>query len=153
MHHDDPMPEEPIFAAVRELQTLSRLPLPMFTTPPWEKVRAALPPGATLPDRPVHVLVDLDIDASGTVVHAAVGYVPPSVSARHAVAASVEPDGRMTIHPSLESASLELAQAVAAAHLGAKFSPAERDGQAVSVRMFRMGVEVSPEALRDSVSR
>ncbi|MDX2261489.1 MAG: hypothetical protein SFU84_07295 [Gemmatimonadales bacterium] len=149
MRQDDSVQEDPIFSALREVKTLSRIPLPMFTAPPWEKIRAALPPGATLPDRPVHVLVDLDIDASGTVVHAAVGQVPPSVSSHRMVAASVGADGRMTIQPPSDTASIELARAVAVAHLGAKFSPGERDGQAVPVRMFRMGIEVSPAELRD----
>jgi hypothetical protein len=152
MRDDDSVQDDPIFAALRELQTLSRIPLPMFTAPPWEKIRGALPPGVALPERLVHVLVDLDIDASGTVVHAAVGQVPPSVSGHRTVAACVGADGKMTIQPPLDSASIELAQAVALAHLGAKFSPGERDGQAVPVRMFRMGIEVSPAALRNSTA-
>ena len=152
MQEDDFVHEDPIFAALRELQTLSRIPLPTFRAPPWEKIRAALPPGVSLPDRPVHVLVDLDIDASGTVVHAVVGQVPPSISAHHIVAACVGPDGSTTIQAPLDTASTELAQAVAAAHLGAKFSPGERDGQAVPVRMFRMGIEVLPAALRNGAA-
>lgn len=139
--------EEEMLAALRDIQALSRLPLPTFTKPPWAKVRAALPPGITLPEQPVHVLVDLDIDATGTVVHAAVGHVPPSLAALPPVAACGSPDGEVTIQPPLDSADAALAQAVAAGFMGAKFTPGERDGRPVAVRQFRMGIVVSLAAL------
>lgn len=142
------MPEEPIVAAMREIRTLSRMPMPLFRAPPWASIRAALPPETTLPVQPVHVLVDLDIDATGTVVHAAVGRVPPSIASRHVVAACADGDGSVTMQPPLNAASAELAEAVAAAHIGLRFSPGERDGRAVPVRMLRIGVEVSAEVLR-----
>jgi hypothetical protein len=75
MEDDAPAPEDPISAAIRELQTLSRMPMPLLTAPPWEAIRAAMPPRISLPEEPVHVLIDLDIDATGTVVRAAVGHV------------------------------------------------------------------------------
>ncbi|MEO5824963.1 MAG: hypothetical protein ABIR59_03685 [Gemmatimonadales bacterium] len=146
------MPEDTLMAAIRELQSLSRIPIPIFRVPPWAAVRAALPPGITLPQGTVHVLVDFDIDVTGTVVRASVGDVPASMSSRHVVAACVGPDGKMAIQPPLDAASPELAQAVAAGHLGAKFTPGERDGHAVSVRNYRMGIEVPPAALRSSAT-
>lgn len=152
MRDNDAELADPFLAAIRELQTLSRIPLPMFTRPPWDKIRAALPPGVTLPDHPVHVLVDLDIDASGTVVQAAVGEVPPSVSAQRVVAACVGADGSVAIQPRRDSASGQLAQAVARGLLGAQFTPGERDGQAVPVRRLRMGIEVSFADLRSTAA-
>lgn len=41
-----------------------------------------------------------------------------------------------------------IARVIAAAHLGARFTPAIRGGQPVAVRRFRMGIEVGPEQLR-----
>ncbi|HET9066728.1 MAG TPA: hypothetical protein VFN22_12985 [Gemmatimonadales bacterium] len=142
------MLEDPFSTAIRELQTLSRMPMPMFESPPWDAIRAALPPGAVLPEGTVHVLVDLDIDATGTVVHATVGHVPPAMKQQRAVAASIGTGGAMTIRPTLDEASVEVALAVAAGHLGARFTPGERDGQVVPVRGLRMGIEVPPAMLR-----
>jgi hypothetical protein len=143
MHDHGSTHEDSILAAIREIQSLSRMPSPVFRAPPWEKIRAALPPGIMLPMEPVHVLVDLDIDATGTVVHAAVGRVAPSLAARSTVAACVSAAGGLTVQAPLDSADAAVAQAVAAGFVGAKFTPGERDGQPVPVRQFRMGIAVS----------
>lgn len=148
MQGDASMPDEDLYAAIRELQTLSSMPMPLFTTPPWGAIRAALPPDAMLPEAPVHVLVDLDIDVTGTVVRAAVGHVPAAMRQQRIVGACVDPRGAVAIRPTLDDASPEVARAVAVGHLGVKFTPGEREGQVVPVRRLRMGIEVSPAELR-----
>ena len=156
-------------AALRELLTLDRIPLPTFRAPPWEAIRAALPQGTELPDGPVHVLIDLDIDEHGVVVRAEVGEAPEDVG--NVIAVCVDAQG--TVIPSATRVDLQdgvipsaardlrdrdrasaptiaraIARAIASAHLGARFTPGIRGGQPVAVRRFRMGIEVGPEELR-----
>ncbi len=151
------MSDDDFEAALRELLTLDRIPLPTFREPPWAAIRAALPPGTELPNGPVHVLVDLDIDEHGLVVRAEVGEAPadvvafkvchPERSAGNAGAKSKDlRDGEWTSAP--PTAPPTIARVIAAAHLGARFTPAIRGGQPVAVRRFRMGIEVGPEQLR-----
>jgi hypothetical protein len=54
----------------------------------------------------------------------------------------------MTIRPTLNEASPEVALADAVGHVGVKFTPGERDGQVVPVRWLRMDIEVPPAELR-----
>ena len=146
------MMDDDFDAALRELMTLDQIPLPTFREPPWAAIRAALPPGTVLPDGPVHVLVDLDIDEDGVVVRAEVGEAPTDVG--NVIAVCVDAQG--TVIPSaardlrgrVQASAPTIARAVAAAHLGARFTPGIRSGQPVAVRRFRMGIEVGPAELR-----
>ncbi len=141
--------EEGLFAALSELSLLSRPPMPLEGNwPPWERIRAALPPGAELPTTAVNVLVDLAIDDTGVITRAAVGHVPSSLQGNRVVAACVGPDGSVVVQPSVPEASPEVARAVAAAHLGERFSPGERNGVPVPVRLVRVGIAIAPGALQ-----
>ncbi|MEI2721887.1 MAG: hypothetical protein V9E87_17520 [Gemmatimonadales bacterium] len=48
----------------------------------------------------------------------------------------------------VQASAPTIARAIAAAHLGARFTPGIRGGQPVAVRRFRMGIEVGPGELR-----
>ncbi len=152
-------------AALRELMTLDQIPLPTFREPPWAAIRAALPPDTVLPDGPVHVLVDLDIDEHGVVVRAEVGEAPADVgnviavcvdaqgtvipsAARGHLQGGVIPSAARDLRGRVQASAPTIARAIAAAHLGARFTPGIRGGQPVAVRRFRMGIEVGPGELR-----
>jgi hypothetical protein len=140
--------EAGLLAALEELQSLSRPPMPkMANWPPWDRIRAALPPDCELPTMPVNVLVDLELDSTGLVTYAAVGHPPQSLRRGRAVSVSVGPDGRPVIEPPVAEAPAALAEAVAAAHIGERFSPGERGGVPVAVRLLRVGVGIAPGTL------
>lgn len=148
-HRDAFESEVGLFAALEELQSLSRQPMPVFANwPPWSRIQAALPLHCELPTQLVNALVDLEIDSSGVVTYAAVGHRPPILSDTEVVAACIGSDGRPVIQPPIADAPLALAEAVAAAHVGERFTPAERNGVPVAVRLVRVGVGIAPGQLR-----
>ena len=123
------------------LVTLTRLPAPDEGWPDWKRIRASLPPHFTLEHDPTNVLVELDIDTDGTVVRASPVEVPIS---RNEFFHAIIPGHS---HAEGNSPASILADAVARAQLHQGFSPAELDGVAVPVRVFRVGVAVSSREL------
>ena len=123
------------------LLALTRLPAPDAGWPDWKRIRALLPPGFSLEHDPTNVLVELDIDTTGTVVRATPVEVPIS---RHEFIHAIIPGHS---HAEGHSAAAVVADAVARAQLHQHFSPAELDGVAVPVRGFRVGVAVSSREL------
>jgi hypothetical protein len=146
LHSDDA--EASFYASIREMQSLSRLPLPLFRTPPWQRIRELLPMERQLLEQPVQVLVVLDLDASGVVVAAEVGEVPEALNTARAVAICVGIDGRAVVSAELDGAPEDVALAVTRAFIGERFSPAERDGVPVAFKQFRMSIGIRPEDLR-----
>ena len=120
---------------------LTRLPAPLEGWPDWTRIRTLLPRDFALEHDPTNVLVELDIDTTGTVVRAKPVEVPIS---RHEFIHAIIPGHS---HEEGHSPAAVLAAAVARAHLHEHFSPAELDGVAVPVRGFRVGVAVGAREL------
>jgi len=123
------------------LLALTRLPAPDAGWPDWKRIRALLPADFALEHEPTNVLVELDIETTGTVVRARPVEVPMT---RNEFLHAIIPGHDAQDHGN----AVVLADAVARAHLQQHFSPAELDGVAVPVRGFRVGVGVSSRQLR-----
>lgn len=143
--------DEQLFAALAELQTLTKAPLPLGEWPPWSRIRAALPADLPLPDEMQHVLIDLELDAEGQIVAASVGHRPAALDGKVVVAECVDEEGRGIVREPATELLAPLAEIVAAAHVGGRFTPAELDGVAVPVRLLRVGIELVPSLLRDEI--
>jgi hypothetical protein len=103
-----------------------------------ESATAGFPRGA--------VLVDLDVDAGGVATGARVVDPPPATPGVVVRAIGVGADGSTRELARPGPASPELARAVEEALLGARFTPATRDGEPVPFPGFRMTVAVGPPA-------
>ena len=148
-HADAFESEEELLAALGELESLSKFPRPQVDQwPPWERIRAILPPNCELPSTAVNVLVDLSIDSSGLITRAAVGHLPARLINSRIVAVCIDSDGTKVVQRPLPEAPPQLAQAVAAAHVGERFEPGERNGVPVAVRLLRVGVGIPPGTLQ-----
>lgn len=145
------MTDDPILAALAELQTLTKYPHPLGEWPPWSRIRAALPADLQLPDEVQYALIDLELDSEGNILAASVGHRPTVIDGKVVVAACVDEEGKALLKEPTTELSAPLAEIVAAAHVGGRFTAAERDGVAVPVRLYRVGIELVPSLLRDEI--